>query len=217
MTTVTAVPYTLESGSSENAHIPDIRICVNCGTRCKDDVEVWYSECADIGPDRKWYCSQSCRNNAMFQQIDPVQQQAMLALVRMDDMLSACARRLGLVYDHDLKTWQLPAGHPMEAWNFHYMALLDFLEHGQRFSAAIYTEAAGICVSGGAAMSSPQLSIASLRKRDDLYNQIPREVIPIDGKMHSGGIFAALGISAMTFFVLSLMAWIVIEIWKAVP
>jgi len=138
----TYVPYgdrsvTLEFGSGYA--ISDYRTCPICLRECEnrgdDGDREWHASGlylgdAGEGPNGVWYCSDSCRSQAMFQTLTAEQQAAMKELVYSLSRLVALAKQIGMSYDHDLCQWEVPIEHPLYAWGFNEFKLRALLKAG---------------------------------------------------------------------------------------
>ena len=103
---------------------PEVKTCPICNVTFEQRKnEDWYSTDTDFlllnpgdGPDGEWYCSNSCRSQAMYKTMNPAQRQALKNIYRFTTYAGYLANTLGLSYDGSDKRWGMDSKHPLFQW-----------------------------------------------------------------------------------------------------
>jgi len=136
-----------------DSEISEYRTCPICGMRCENhgtDYPDWHTASGfsltteGCGADGVWYCSDSCRNQAMYQEATPDEQRGFRELTHTVASLPTIAKHLGFRYDGASRVWELPSSTALCRWDSdgHIEALFcEFMAKGMQLCKAIYGSA----------------------------------------------------------------------------
>jgi|SRR5579859_109112 len=136
----TFVPYGDQMIQLEEFHYPSVEThtCPICKAECHSDPDGgdWYYsgtqhwlESEGDGPNGLWYCSDSCRSQAMFQALTLEQREALRELTLFAARADGIAKRLGL--DLDDGNWSTAPQHPLFRWLSDDKNILNTLNAGR--------------------------------------------------------------------------------------